>query len=213
VVVDDHSKDSTFDLATSFCTEATPVYAIRLKKNAGKGGAVRMGALNAVGEYILMVDADGATRFSDLNKLEAVYDPSKGVEVVFGSRDHLKRADSTQKRNPLRNILMHGFHLAVLLIIGTDIKDTQCGFKIFSKRATDILFRSLHLERWAFDTEIVLLCNILGFKIKEVDVYWTEIPGSKLNVAIASIQMLRDMILLRTLYLLGVWRPALTNPK
>jgi dolichyl-phosphate beta-glucosyltransferase len=207
--VDDHSRDSTYDLATSFNTFATPVYAIRLKKNAGKGGAVRMGALHAVGEYVLMVDADGATRFSDIQKLEDVYNPNNNTEVIFGSRDHLKRLESVQKRNPLRNFLMKCFHIAVFMIIGTDIKDTQCGFKIFSKRASDILFRSLHLERWAFDTEIVLLCNILGFKIREVDVNWTEIPGSKLNVVIASIQMLRDMVLLRVLYVIGIWKPAL----
>ena len=107
---------------------------------------------------------------------------------------------------------MHAFHVAVLVIIGTDIRDTQCGFKLFSKRASDILFRSLHLERWAFDTEIVLLCNLLGFKVREVDVNWTEIPGSKRNVVVASLQMLRDMILLRVLYLLGVWKPALISP-
>jgi len=187
------------------------VYGIRLKKNAGKGGAVRMGALHAVGEYILMVDADGATRFSDIKELEEVYNPDEGVEVVFGSRDHLKRTESVQKRNPIRNFLMGCFHIAVLMIIGTNIKDTQCGFKIFSKRTSDILFGSLHLERWAFDTEIVLLCNILKFRIREVDVNWTEIPGSKLNVVVASIQMLRDMLLLRILYVLGIWHPTINS--
>ena len=211
IVVDDHSKDETFDLATSFNTEATPVYAFRLRKNSGKGGAVRAGALQAVGETVLMVDADGATRFSEISSLEAAFSSSENgssVEVAFGSRDHLRKAESVQKRNPLRNMLMYFFHLAVLGIIGTHIKDTQCGFKLFSRRTSRILFGSLHLQRWAFDTEIVLLCQMLNFKVAEVDVDWTEIEGSKLNVAIASVQMLRDMILLRLLYLLAVWCPS-----
>ena len=211
VVVDDHSSDSTFDLATSFNTEATPVYAIRLKKNAGKGGAVRMGVLNSVGEQVLMADADGATKFSDLENLEKSYDPSTGVEVVFGSRHKLEDSEAVQKRHPLRNLLMYGFHLAVVLIIGTHIKDTQCGFKLFSRQAGKLLFQSLHLQRWAFDTEIVLLCRILRFSVAEVDVTWTEIEGSKLNPAIAAIQMLRDMVLLRLLYFLNVWRPVLSS--
>ena len=205
--MDDQSDDSTFDLATSFHTEATQVYAIRLRKNLGKGGAVRVGALHASANYVLMADADGATRFSDIEKLEARIRESEGVEIAFGSRDHLRRTESVQKRNPIRNVLMFVFHLAVLLIIGTRIKDTQCGFKLFSKRSSQVLFRSLHLQRWAFDTEIVLLCKLLKLQVAEVDVNWTEIPGSKLNVAVASIQMLRDMILLRALYLLGVWKP------
>ena len=205
IVVDDHSSDATFDLAASFNTEATPVYAFRLRKNSGKGGAVRAGALQAVGETVLMVDADGATRFSDISKLEKELEQTG--DVVFGSRDHLRRAESVKKRSPLRNLLMYLFHVAVLGIIGTHIKDTQCGFKLFSKRASRILFRSLHLQRWAFDTELVLLCHILKLKISEVEVDWTEIEGSKLNVAIASVQMLRDMVLVRLMYLLGVWSP------
>jgi dolichyl-phosphate beta-glucosyltransferase len=211
VVVDDHSADATFDLAISFNTEATPVYAIRLKKNSGKGGAVRMGVLNSVGDRVLMVDADGATKFSDLGNLEKSYDPSNGVEVVFGSRHKIQESEAVQKRHPLRNLLMYGFHLAVFWIIGTHIKDTQCGFKLFSKRAGKMLFESLHLQRWAFDTEIVLLCRILGFSVAEVDVTWTEIEGSKLNPAIAPIQMLRDMVLLRLLYLLNVWKPVMSR--
>lgn len=211
IVVDDHSRDKTFDVATSFNSDSTPVYALRLRKNAGKGGAVRVGALHAVGETILMVDADGATKFSDLEKLEKEYNPKAGVEVVFGSREHLRRAEDAQQRNPLRKLLMFCFHVAVLGIIGTHIKDTQCGFKLFSKRTSKILFQSLHLERWAFDTEIVLLCQILGFKVAEVDVEWMEIAGSKLNVIVASIQMLRDMILLRLMYLLHIWVPNLKH--
>ena len=211
IVVDDHSRDATFDTAASFNTDSTPVYALRLRKNAGKGGAVRVGALHAFGEIILMVDADGATRFSDLEKLEKQYNPDSGVEVVFGSREHLRRAEASQQRNPLRKILMFFFHVAVLSIIGTPIKDTQCGFKLFSKRTSKILFQSLHLERWAFDTEIVLLCQLLGFKVAEVDVDWREIEGSKLNVLVASIQMLRDMVLLRLMYLLHIWVPNLSQ--
>jgi dolichyl-phosphate beta-glucosyltransferase len=209
IVVDDHSSDSTFDLATSFNTEATPVYAIRLKRNAGKGGAVRMGVLNSVGDTVLMADADGATKFSDIENLEREYDPTTGVEVVFGSRHKLETSAAVQKRHPLRNLLMYGFHMAVVLIIGTHIKDTQCGFKLFSNRAGKLLFRSLHLQRWAFDTEIVLLCRLLNFKVAEIDVTWTEIEGSKLNPALAAIQMLRDMILLRLLYTLNVWTPII----
>ena len=210
IVVDDHSSDATFDLGTSFNTEATPVYAIRLRKNSGKGGAVRVGVLHAMGDQILMVDADGATRFSDLENLEKAYDPSTGVDVVFGSRHKLEHSEAVQKRHPFRNLLMYGFHMSVVLIIGTHIKDTQCGFKLFSKMAGKILFQSLHLQRWAFDTEIVLLCKLLNFKVAEVDVTWTEIEGSKLNPAVAAVQMLRDMVLVRLLYVLNVWKPTVT---
>ncbi len=207
IVVDDESSDSTYDLASSFNTEATPIYAIRLKKNTGKGGAVRVGVLKSVGEYILMVDADGATRFSDIEKLESSMNDS-GAAIAVGSRDHLRFADSVKKRSPVRNFLMKCFHLAVLVIIGTGIKDTQCGFKLFARGPGIALFNSLHLERWAFDTEIIFLSNLLNFKITETPVEWTEIPGSKLNLIIGSVQMLRDMILLRLMYALSIWRPV-----
>lgn len=63
---------------------------------------------------------------------------------------------------------MRGFHVLVTLLCTTKIKDTQCGFKLFTKRAAKTLFSSLHLERWAFDIELIYLAEMLDIPMTEV---------------------------------------------
>jgi hypothetical protein len=62
------------------------------------------------------------------------------------------------RRSPFRKFLMWGFHTYMnILIGGTDIKDTQCGFKLFTRRTAGLLFPVQHIDRWAFDVELVFL--------------------------------------------------------
>jgi hypothetical protein len=116
----------------------------KLFKNCGKGGAVRKGMMRTRGQYLLMVDADGATESSCLDQMltaiEGISKKSSGLGVAVGSRAHLHEEDSTAKRKWYRVILMKGFHALVSLTIGGGgIKDTQCGFKLFTR------FVPLHL--------------------------------------------------------------------
>jgi dolichyl-phosphate beta-glucosyltransferase len=92
--------------------------------------------LRARGEYLLMVDADGATDAACIEDvLQAIKKVTKGGKgIAIGSRAHLHEEDSTAKRKWYRVILMKGFHLLVSLTIGGGgIKDTQCGFKLFTR--------------------------------------------------------------------------------
>jgi len=208
---------------------------VGLDRNSGKGAAVQSGMVAANGEYLLMVDADGATRFSCLEWLtEHVAVPPAAVTarrnhpdsaaatnesstaeaatpcypLVWGSRAHLQ---DTNERHGVRNFLMQCFNVLVRLLCGAYVRDTQCGFKLFERAAADKLFGALHLQRWAFDTELVVLSNRLGLPIKEVDVDWREVEGSKLHtslsqLALVAIGMLRDMVCVRLCYGLGLWR-------
>lgn len=203
LVIDDGSRDDTARVAEDFGWSQLRV--ARLPKNRGKGGAVRAGAMLARGQYILVVDADGATRISDLERLEQA---AKTVDpvVVVGSRAHLVSTDAVAKRSPLRNFLMRGFHFVVSVIGGIEgVRDTQCGFKLVSRSALGVL-TGLHLERWAFDVELLYIAAKLRYTILEVDVNWTEVTGSKLNILKDSVQMARDIACLRLAYFLGLWR-------
>ena len=78
-------------------------------------------------------------------------------------------------------------------------------FKLFSRTAARRLFPSQHIERWAFDVELLCLCAAQSINIKEIGVRWQEIDGSKLDVMTDTINMARDLVLIRLCYLLGVW--------
>ena len=63
---------------------------------------------------------------------------------------------------------MRGFHMYVQLLVTRSVRDTQCGFKLFTRATAKLLFSHLHLFRWAFDTEIIYLAERLHIPLKEV---------------------------------------------
>lgn len=215
IIVDDGSHDRTGDVALEYSEKwgSDRVRLLRLRQNCGKGGAVRKGMLRARGEYLLMVDADGATEAAELRKLmeELSKIEHDGLGVAVGSRAHIVDTDAVAHRSALRNLLMHGFHAFVAVLAGGHgVRDTQCGFKLFTREAAARLFPAIHIERWAFDVELLYLTVLLKIPVVEVAVNWREIPGSKLDVISATFQMARDILLIRLCYLLRVWRPMVT---
>ncbi|KAL7439051.1 hypothetical protein ACHAXH_003817 [Discostella pseudostelligera] len=223
IIVNDGSTDDTENVIRRYANNVRNgdiVKLISMHKNCGKGGAVKSGMLHSSGQLCLMVDADGATDISDgLPKVlhETTTATTTGIPsqhlpptAVFGSRAHLEE-ESTATRSKIRTLLMHSFHFFVKILCSPRIKDTQCGFKLFTRSAAVVLFTNLHLRRWAFDTEIVVIGEKLGVEISEVGVVWHEVDGSKLAIGklsllIASLGMLRDMVCVRACYLLGIWR-------
>ena len=63
---------------------------------------------------------------------------------------------------------MKGFHFLVAILCSKKVQDTQCGFKLFTRATAEILFRTLHIEGWAFDVELIYVAESLGVSIKEV---------------------------------------------
>ncbi|XP_068457061.1 dolichyl-phosphate beta-glucosyltransferase [Clinocottus analis] len=211
IVVDDGSKDKTTEVALQYSRKygADKVRVLTLVKNRGKGGAVRMGTLSSRGKVILMADADGATKFSDIEKVEAglnALNPKpENMAISCGSRAHLEN-DSVAQRSVFRSFLMYGFHFLVWFFCVRGIKDTQCGFKLFTREAALKTFSSLHVERWAFDVELLYIAQCFKIPIAEVAVNWTEIEGSKLVPFWSWLQMGRDLIFIRLRYFTGAWK-------
>ncbi|KFQ20851.1 Dolichyl-phosphate beta-glucosyltransferase [Merops nubicus] len=159
IVVDDGSKDQTTKVAMKYCKKygSNKVRVLTLVKNRGKGGAVRMGVFSSRGKKILMADADGATKFADIEKVEEENNLSNNcficilvqnqMAISCGSRAHLEK-DSIAKRSYFRTLLMYGFHFLVWFLCVKEIRDTQCGFKLFTREAALRTFSTLHIERW-----------------------------------------------------------------
>ncbi|KAF2198878.1 dolichyl-phosphate beta-glucosyltransferase [Delitschia confertaspora ATCC 74209] len=185
---------------------------IGLEENRGKGGAVTHGMRHVRGQYIVFADADGASRFSDLGKL---IEACKGVEdkqgrgVAIGSRAHLVGSEAVVKRSKLRNFLMHSFHLLLRLMTPratASIKDTQCGFKLFSRPSLPYIIPYMHSEGWIFDVEMLMLAETAGIGMVEVAIGWKEVMGSKLNVVWDSLGMAWGLAVLRAAWMCRIYR-------
>ncbi|KAI9772179.1 MAG: dolichyl-phosphate beta-glucosyltransferase [Candelina submexicana] len=185
---------------------------VTLKENRGKGGAVTHGFRHVRGKYAVFADADGASKFQDLGKLvrecQAIED-EKGRGVAVGSRAHLVGSKAVVQRSFLRNFLMHSFHVLLRLLTTpatSAIKDTQCGFKLFSRPSLPYIIPYMHSEGWIFDVEMLMLAESAGIPVAEVPVGWREVKGSKLNVIWDSLGMAWGLAVLRAAWAFGVYR-------
>ncbi|GFU15125.1 dolichyl-phosphate beta-glucosyltransferase [Trichonephila clavipes] len=153
-------------------------------------------------------DADGATKFNDIVKLEKEIlemSAEDSNSIVIGSRAHLEK-DAIASRSFFRTILMYGFHFLVWLFAVRTVRDTQCGFKMFTRESARSLFYVLHVERWAFDVELLYIAEKKKMNIKEIAVNWTEIEGSKLVPFWSWLQMGIDLILIWLKYQTRIWK-------
>jgi len=210
IIVDDGSSDDTTKVAKKYVKQygSEKCRVLTLVKNRGKGGAVRLGMLSARGKYLLFADADGATKFGDIEKLEKEMQSSISdnlKSIVIGSRAHLEK-QAIASRSFFRTVLMYGFHFLVWLLCVRTVRDTQCGFKLFTREAAKSIFLTLHVERWAFDVELLYIAEKMNMNVKEVAVNWTEIEGSKLVPFWSWLQMGIDLFLIWWKYQTGLWK-------
>ena len=207
IVVDDGSKDRTVDVVLDYAESHPEIRVLKQPVNMGKGAAVAAGCAHARGEYILMVDADGATKIDEFGELEKKIkqlQQRNREAIVVGSRAHLEGQDKAN-RTPIRKFLGLAFHMLILLSGVRGINDTQCGFKLFSREASKWLFPNQHIERWCFDPELLVIGRKRKMEIAEVPVEWNEIEGSKMKVS-SMVKMAIDLIRIAAFHGMGIWK-------
>ena len=179
IVVNGGSTDRTPDVVREMMGEIRNLKLIE-QKGKGKGEAVKQGMLEGKGDYRLFTDADNSTSIDQIEKMWPWFE--KGYDVVIGSRD-IKGAVLDPPQPWWRRIILgKSFRFLTHLICGTwEILDSQCGFKMFSKKAAEDIFPKIEILGFAFDVEVLVIAKKLGYKIKEIPVYWRNDPGSKVK--------------------------------
>jgi dolichyl-phosphate beta-glucosyltransferase len=190
IVVDDGSRDRTAALVREVSRRLDCVRLICLPSNLGKGAAVRAGVRNAIGEMVLIDDADGATPISEFSSLHAAVDA--GADIAIGSR---QPTESTQVERRLKRWIMgRAFALLVNGWAVPGIADTQCGFKLFRSEVARRIFSLQKLDGFAFDVEVLRLARVLDYEVAEVPINWADVAGSKVNLVRDSLRMLWDVL-------------------
>lgn len=197
LVIDDGSSDDTAQVTKTFSELHPNVRVHSLERNRGKGFAVKTGMRMTHGTLRLFADADGATPFAELTRL--LHAMEEGADIAIGSRALISK-DTSIRTRWYRKYLGRTFNACVNALLLPGIADTQCGFKLFTSAAAMKVFERQTAERFSFDVELLFIARRLGLRISEVPINWENVPGSKVNLLLDSLDMLKDLIRFRWIH-------------
>ncbi len=211
IIVDDGSKDGSIGFIRDFTAENARFKLIE-NQHMGKAGAVTAGILQAKGEYLLFTDMDQATPIEEVKNLLPYF--KEGFDIVIGSRGSHREGAPFSRR-----IVSWGSMFLRTMIIGLgDIKDTQCGFKMFKRDVAQRLFTRVNEMHHgfkkisgssvtaAFDMELLFLAKKMGYTIKEVPVNWLYVESRRVSPIKDSIQGVIDLLKMKQNDLRGKYK-------
>jgi glycosyltransferase involved in cell wall biosynthesis len=208
IVVNDGSSDDTAEIARSFASRYPQTRLLENPGNRGKGYSVRNGMLHAHGDILLFTDADLSSPIYEATKLFAAID--RGAEVAIGSR-WLEAALQTERQPWYRQLYGRLFNLALRMVLGLKYRDTQCGFKAFTRAAAQTVFSRQRVERWGFDPELLFLVNKFKLRTVEVAVEWAHDHRSKISPIRDGLKMGVEMLAVRWNDLRGLYEHPSTT--
>ncbi len=194
IAVDDGSRDSTVEIIRGYAEKNLHLRLLQNPGNRGKGYSVRNGMLHAQGELLLFSDADLSAPIEEADKLFGAI--AGGADIAIGSR-WLRRDLQTQRQPFYRQIFGRVFNLLLRITLGLTYKDTQCGFKAFTRDAAEKIFPLQKIERWGFDPELLYLARKLKFKVAEVPVEWAHSEGTRISPLRDGTRMFVEMLKIR----------------
>ena len=178
IVVSDGSRDNTGKIVGTFKnTEKTEIKFYEYFPNRGKGYAVKYGMLKGCGDYILFMDADYSVPVEYFEVGMKMLD--SGMDIAIASRAHDK-SDVANRQKFLRELSGKVYTLIQNTYLKMKFKDTQCGFKLFTKKSAHDLFSEQKLYSVIFDPEILWLGAKKGYKIAEFPVKWEHQEDSRI---------------------------------
>ncbi len=190
IVVANHCSDDTEGVARRAAETYPQIRVLVETARVGKGGAVERGMRQACGEFIGFVDADGSTPPESFFRLmenigeNGCIIGSRWIDgaVVSPKQSWMRRLAS----RILNKIFVHG-------VFGLQVSDSQCGAKVFSRKALEAVFGEPIEPGWAFDIDLLCRVKRSGYQIKEYPIEWHHVPGNPTTFLVMSLQMLASV--------------------
>lgn len=193
VIADNGSEDATPEVSQRLSREFPGVTPFRLEQR-GRGLALRTTWLASEADIVAYMDVDLSTDLAALQPLIGAV-AEQGYDIAIGSR--LIRGARVERRPLKREITSRGYSFLFRTMFFTGFRDAQCGFKAVSRRAVDELVPLIENNRWFFDTELLLLAEGNGFRIREIPVHWTDDPDTRVKILGTAIEDVKGLLRLR----------------
>lgn len=194
IVVDDGSSDSTAEFVEHWMKDSDArTCEVELVRtiHRGKGAAVRAGMRHVSAPLVGYCDVDLSAGTDALSML--LKHATAGWDVVIASRG-LPESVLEVRQPWYREAAGRAFNLFLRKLARIPYKDTQCGLKLFTRAASDEIFRHQRLDGLAFDAEVMVLADRLGFRVKECPVRWSHDEDSKVAYLKDGLSMCKDVV-------------------
>jgi glycosyltransferase involved in cell wall biosynthesis len=177
LIADNGSKDRTQEIARRLADELEGVEMMHIPE-AGRGRALTKAWLSSDADVLSYMDIDLSTDLGAFPKLvSAVAD--QGYDVAAGTR---LGSGSETTRSVKREVLSRGFVLMINTLMGTKLRDTQCGFKAIGRECARQLLPLVQDTGWFWDTELLLLAAKGGWRVTFIPVRWLEDTDSRVKI-------------------------------
>ena len=193
VIADNGSEDATPEVSERLSREYPGVTPFRLEQR-GRGLALRTTWLASDADIVAYMDVDLSTNLEALKPLVGAV-VEQGYDIAIGSR--LIGGGRVELRPLKREITSRGYSFLFRSMFFTGFRDAQCGFKAVSRRAVDELVPLTRNNRWFFDTELLILAEANGFRIREIPVHWTDDPDTRVKILGTAIEDVKGLLRLR----------------
>ena len=180
LVITEPSGDRTAEVAREAAGGDPLVRVVENTEHRGKGFAVRTGMLQAAGEILFFMDADLSVPLRYVGPFVAHLEAHPETAGAIGNRRHPASVIS-KRQHFLRERAGRGFNQVVRALGLSVSKDTQCGFKVFRRKAAREIFSRAQIDGFAFDAEALLLAQKLGLVVDELPVEWINDEETKFD--------------------------------
>lgn len=174
IFVSDDAGDNTIDIIKKNLPENPELKLLVNSERLQKGFSVKRGVLEAKNAIIMFYDVDLSTPLYETNKF---LDEIDNYDMLIASRG---LNESNVEKQWYKAFLSRGFSILKRLMLGTDVTDTQCGFKMFKNKCKE-LFQLQTIKTSTFDLEILHIAKKKGFTVKELPVTWIDSDASNFS--------------------------------
>ncbi len=193
LVADNGSTDRTVEVAEELMTDSGDLGVTHLELR-GRGRALKQAWLESDADVLCYMDVDLSTDLRSLPEIvEAVAEG--GYDLAIGSR--LLKESDVVGRTLKREITSRGYSLLFRSMFFTGFRDAQCGFKAIKRDAAQKLVPLVVDNAWFFDSELLILAEKNGFRIKEIAVRWIDDPDTRVRIISTAWEDIKGLLRLR----------------
>lgn len=192
-VADNGSTDRTPEVIAELGEKYPNVGTLRLEER-GRGRALKQAWLASDADVRCYMDVDLSTDLKSLPDLASAI-AEEGYDVATGSR--LSKESQVVGRKLSREITSRGYNMLIKFMFWPPFPDAQCGFKAVSRKAAEELMPLIKDNAWFMDTELLLLAQVAGYRIKSIPVRWVDDPDTRVKVVSTAWEDVKGLLRLR----------------